>query len=90
MLIGNKCDMDDKRLISEERGKNVATENGIKFFETSAKDNINIEQAFITLAEDILNKQSPNHEDKPPGGGTVNVGQSTSQKSSCCSGQFKI
>lgn len=89
MLIGNKCDMDDKRLISEERGRNVATENGIKFFETSAKDNINIEQAFITLAEDILNKQSPNHEDKP-GGETVNVGQSTSQKSSCCSGQFKI
>jgi Ras-related protein Rab-10 len=50
MLIGNKCDMDDKRLISEERGRGVAEENGIKFFETSAKDNINIEQAFITVS----------------------------------------
>ena len=49
---GNKCDMDDKRLISEERGRNVAEENGIKFFETSAKDNINIEQAFITVSSD--------------------------------------
>ena len=44
--------MDDKRLISEERGRNVAEENGIKFFETSAKDNINIEQAFITVSSD--------------------------------------
>ena len=44
--------MDDKRLISEERGRNVAEENGIKFFETSAKDNINIEQAFITVSPD--------------------------------------
>ena len=42
--------MDDKRLISEERGRGVAEENGIKFFETSAKDNINIEQAFITVS----------------------------------------
>jgi len=60
--------MDDKRLISEERGKNVANDNGIKFFETSAKDNINIEQAFITLAEDILNKQSPGREVAGEGG----------------------
>jgi len=49
--------MDDKRLISEERGKNVAEENGIKFFETSAKDNINIEQAFITVCLHI--KRAP-------------------------------
>ena len=46
--------MDDKRLISEERGRNVAEENGIKFFETSAKDNINIEQAFITVSSDRI------------------------------------
>ena len=50
VYLGNKCDMDDKRLISEERGRGVAEENGIKFFETSAKDNINIEQAFITVS----------------------------------------
>jgi Ras-related protein Rab-10 len=59
MLIGNKCDMEEKRMISKERGEKVAEENGIKFYETSAKDNVNIEHAFITLAEDILNKQSP-------------------------------
>lgn len=89
MLIGNKCDMDDKRLISEERGKNVASENGIKFFETSAKDNINIEQAFITLAEDILNKQSPNRE-VTSGEVIVPGGTSQRKENSCCSGGLKF
>jgi len=89
MLIGNKCDMDDKRLISEERGRGVAEENGIKFFETSAKDNINIEQAFITLAEDILNKQSPTRDNDDPKiiPGTSSEAQ---KKDSCCSGGMKF
>ena len=36
----------------------IAREHGIRFFETSAKANINIEKAFLTLAEDILKKVS--------------------------------
>lgn len=36
----------------------IAKENGIKFMETSAKSNINVETAFMTLAEDILKKVS--------------------------------
>lgn len=34
----------------------IAREHGIRFLETSAKANINIEQAFLELAEAILNK----------------------------------
>lgn len=34
----------------------IAREHAIRFFETSAKANINIEKAFLTLAEDILRK----------------------------------
>ncbi|XP_071965856.1 ras-related protein Rab-10-like isoform X4 [Antedon mediterranea] len=56
MLLGNKCDMNDKRMVSTERGQSIARENGIKFMETSAKTNINVEPAFMTLAEDILKK----------------------------------
>lgn len=56
MLLGNKCDMEEKRMISKERGEQISREHGIKFYETSAKNNINIEKAFITLATDILNK----------------------------------
>lgn len=54
MILGNKCDMEDKRVISKERGEAMARENGVRFLETSAKTNINIEQAFIELSESIL------------------------------------
>jgi len=53
MLIGNKCDMEDKRVIDFERGKALADEYGIGFLETSAKNSVNVEKAFITLAKDI-------------------------------------
>lgn len=36
----------------------IALEHGIKFMETSAKNNINIDRAFHELAEAILNKTS--------------------------------
>ncbi len=56
MILGNKCDVEDKRAVSKERGEMIAAEHGIRFLETSAKANINIERAFYELAESILNK----------------------------------
>lgn len=88
MILGNKCDMSDKRVVSKERGEavssnrsreqnkvqkiisesvylslplslsQIAREHGIRFMETSAKSNINIERAFCELAEAILDKTS--------------------------------
>ncbi|CAF0802357.1 unnamed protein product [Didymodactylos carnosus] len=56
MLIGNKCDMADKRQVSRDKSDQLAMEYGIKFMETSAKANINVEEAFTTLAKDIKAK----------------------------------
>ena len=42
VLVGNKCDMEDERVISFERGKQLADSLGLEFFETSAKENINV------------------------------------------------
>ncbi|KAG9511004.1 Ras-related protein Rab-8A, partial [Fragariocoptes setiger] len=53
MILGNKCDITDKRQVSKEKGEQLALQHSIKFFETSAKANINIEEAFTTLARDI-------------------------------------
>lgn len=56
MILGNKCDMTDKRVVSKERGESIAREHDIRFMETSAKANVNIEKAFRELAEAILDK----------------------------------
>jgi Ras-related protein Rab-8A len=50
VLIGNKSDWTDKRAVSEEDGRQLAEELGIKFIETSAKINEGVEDAFFTLA----------------------------------------
>ena len=79
MILGNKCDMEDKRVIPKERGEMIAKENGIRFLETSAKTNVNIEKAFMELSEAILDKttdvQEPRQPLPPP---------SSSTGSKCC------
>lgn len=56
MLLGNKCELEEKRQVTKERGEQLAIEYGIKFIETSAKASIRVEEAFFTLARDIKAK----------------------------------
>ncbi|XP_071498716.1 ras-related protein Rab-10-like isoform X2 [Diadema setosum] len=83
MLLGNKCDMEDKRMINKDRGESIAKENGIKFLETSAKANINVEQAFMTLAADIL-KKYPQRETGSSGVVKPDEGSSSGSGPKCC------
>lgn len=55
ILLGNKCDMVDKKVVDSARGQKLADDFGIKFLETSAKTNVNVEEAFFTIARDIKN-----------------------------------
>jgi len=54
ILVGNKCDMKDQRQVSYQEGKEFAESLGMQFLETSAKDKINIDEAFMTLTKAIL------------------------------------
>ncbi|POI26666.1 hypothetical protein CIB84_009584 [Bambusicola thoracicus] len=56
VLLGNKCDKESERVVPKHKGEKLAWEHGIPFFETSAKDNVNIEDAFSVLTKEILEK----------------------------------
>ena len=91
ILIGNKCDWEEKRQVSTEQGQQLADELGIPFLEVSAKSNINIEKAFYSLAGDIKKRLIDTSKDVQPqqgGSGGVNVaggqGQGSGLGGKCC------
>lgn len=89
MVLGNKCDMEDKRQVSKDRGEQLATEYNIKFMETSAKTAQNVEESFITLARDIKRKMDRRLDSNAPqsGSGAIKVTNEERQKKS---GIFKF
>jgi small GTP-binding protein len=56
VLIGNKCDLMSKRVVDKARGEALAKEYEIKFFETSAKTDENVDAAFSTLVADVCDR----------------------------------
>ena len=54
LLVGNKCDLEDERKVSFQEGKDFADNNGIKFIETSAKTNQNVDEAFEILIDEVI------------------------------------
>ena len=54
LIIGNKCDKENQRKVSEKEGRTMADKNNCLFFETSANSNENIQHVFETLADKIV------------------------------------
>ena len=55
-LVGNKCDMEDKREVSREQAEMFAEKNGLLFFETSALKDLNVERVFKAIGQRIIKK----------------------------------
>jgi small GTP-binding protein len=50
-LVGNKTDMDDQRVVSQAEAESYSLEEGLLYWETSAKTGHNIEKLFNDLAQ---------------------------------------
>jgi small GTP-binding protein len=55
ILVGNKSDLPDRQVTYEE-GKKLADSYGIKFYETSAKDDLKVNDTFYAIAKEIKEK----------------------------------
>ncbi|KAG5854262.1 ras-related protein Rab-37-like isoform X2 [Anguilla rostrata] len=82
MLLGNKSDMANERVIKREEGEKLAREYGVPFMETSAKTGVNVELAFLAIAKELKHRavQQPNE----PKFQIHDYIESQKEKSSCC------
>ncbi|CAA0333236.1 unnamed protein product [Arabidopsis thaliana] len=49
VLVGNKSDLRQSREVEEDEGKTLAESEGLYFLETSALENVNVEEAFLVM-----------------------------------------
>ena len=92
ILVGNKCDLEDKRTVSYQQGKELAETYGMQFIETSAKSNTNVDEAFHLLGKEVM-KLSLNDKEKNFGNkNKMKLDKKTEdivfqQKQGCCGGK---
>jgi small GTP-binding protein len=83
LLVGNKCDLDDQRVVSTEAGQQKANELSATFYEVSAKTGDRVEDLFLDLAKTFLEKTKTKDQPKAPE--TLQLTRAgTPAKSGCC------
>ncbi|XP_016830645.2 ras-related protein Rab-26 isoform X1 [Cricetulus griseus] len=56
MLLGNKVDSTQERVVKREDGEKLAKEYGLPFMETSAKTGLNVDLAFTAIAKELKHR----------------------------------
>ena len=59
IVVGNKCDLEDKRQVSKEEAENYCNTNNIGFLEASALNTINVKESFLCVARGLLQINFP-------------------------------
>jgi len=53
IVVGNKSDLITHRKVLLSEGQNISQQHGLSFFETSAKENINVNEAFEKVVHEV-------------------------------------
>ena len=77
LLIGNKNDLEEQRMVQKKEGEDLAASYNIPFMETSASNSVNIKEAFTEMAKNIMQRveKEPNKSMNTPKG--MKLGQAT-------------
>ena len=81
VLIANKCDAEANRAVSADEGRRLAEEYGVKFLETSAKQDLNVAETFTTIAREVVARIPA---DGAKAGGTKLKAASGGKSGGCC------
>lgn len=85
LLVGNKSDRTADRVVTEEQAKEFADELGIPFIETSAKSSKNVEEAFLTMAGELIRQRDARGASNDGSTGIdLNAAKSEGVLSNCC------
>ncbi|XP_033178040.1 ras-related protein Rab-35 isoform X1 [Bombus impatiens] len=86
VLVGNKNDAPNEKVVLTEDAQRFANQMGIQLFETSAKDNINVQEMFMAITRQVLRTKKERKERQAiQTSETVNLRKSTKQhKKKCC------
>ena len=91
LLIGNKSDLEDKRIINKEEGEEKAKSFELGFIETSAYNGDNIDQAFDIMLKEVLKRyivENDVNNDEFEGGTGNNIElvkkKNETKKKKCC------
>ena len=64
VIVGNKCDLDDKRQVSREEAEKFCKSHKISFMETSALKIINVRETFLCVSRGLLQHHFPDKYNK--------------------------
>mmetsp|Transcript_45274 Transcript_45274/g.52046 ORF Transcript_45274/g.52046 Transcript_45274/m.52046 type:complete len:207 (-) Transcript_45274:200-820(-) len=90
LLVGNKADLEDRKAVSTDEGKERADSLGIQFLEASAKNSHNVNETFISMAKELKGKVHSAGSDSaaPANNRTYRPGESKTlpakNKKKCC------
>jgi len=59
VVVGNKCDLDDRRQVSRDEAEKYCKSNNINFLEASALNTINVKETFLLVARGLLQINFP-------------------------------
>lgn len=84
VLVGNKYDCPDRKVVLYEDAKRFADQMGILLFETSAKTNTNVDEMFLKLTRMVL-KSKRQQKEQQNAADSINLHNSKPKRNkSCC------
>ena len=92
ILVGNKCDLENERKVSKEKGEEKARTMNASFFETSALSKVNIDDIFKEIVNNIYQRTKGQKNDEDDDIEIINENekainltpQQTPEKKGCC------